>query len=295
MRYLYSIIRFAPNPATGERVNLAVLVGNDDQGEWGIRRVHDLRRARALDDEGVLPDLTRIIDSLQGRLEHERVSLAGMVESVFNESEVARLHEEGSGILELGEPSAISAESLEEALEIITPAVLVEHQPRRRQPTIRKTPAVQAIQEAYERQRLQVGKDFVLHPRVTGGPIQFDFDFAVMNGSVVQLAQAWSFALSHARSLGERIKSWGWTVHGLRDKGGAVELGFADVKVPEHVDVVVAYVPPQTPDMRELFAEAQYIFAQEDVRLVRWDNVDSIADTAVRSLGKQRWSTQPPS
>ena len=60
MRFLYSIIRFVPNPATGERVNLGVVVGSDERNEWAIRRVHDLRRARHLDDAGLLPELRKL-------------------------------------------------------------------------------------------------------------------------------------------------------------------------------------------------------------------------------------------
>ncbi len=46
--FVYSLLRFAPNPATGEFVNLGAVAGSEATGEWGIRHVQNDQRARAL-------------------------------------------------------------------------------------------------------------------------------------------------------------------------------------------------------------------------------------------------------
>ena len=45
MRYLYSVVRFVPDPARGEYVNVAAILGSEETGEWDVRQVENLRRA----------------------------------------------------------------------------------------------------------------------------------------------------------------------------------------------------------------------------------------------------------
>ena len=54
MRYTYSVIRFVPDPVRGEFVNVGVLAGSDESSEWELRTVENLKRARAVDDKGLL-------------------------------------------------------------------------------------------------------------------------------------------------------------------------------------------------------------------------------------------------
>lgn len=52
-RYVCSVVSFSPSPSTGERVNVGVVVGNDEEGYRG-RSVENLKRARCVDDAGQL-------------------------------------------------------------------------------------------------------------------------------------------------------------------------------------------------------------------------------------------------
>lgn len=64
-RYVCSIVAFEPDGATGERINVGVIVGNDDVG-FETRSVRNVKRARAIDDAGLLADVGAV-DLLLGR------------------------------------------------------------------------------------------------------------------------------------------------------------------------------------------------------------------------------------
>lgn len=48
MRHVYSIIRYVPNTANGERVNIGLLAGSEATGEWYLQAVTERSRARYL-------------------------------------------------------------------------------------------------------------------------------------------------------------------------------------------------------------------------------------------------------
>ena len=51
MRYMYSVIRFVPDPIRGEFVNVGVLAGSDESSEWDLRMVESLKRAGDVDSD----------------------------------------------------------------------------------------------------------------------------------------------------------------------------------------------------------------------------------------------------
>ena len=48
VRHVYSIARYVPNTASGERVNIGLLAGSEATGEWALRIAADRSRARCL-------------------------------------------------------------------------------------------------------------------------------------------------------------------------------------------------------------------------------------------------------
>ena len=52
MKFIYSVVQFVPNVASGEFVNVGVLAGSDETGEWAVRRIHNIDRAVVLGGHG---------------------------------------------------------------------------------------------------------------------------------------------------------------------------------------------------------------------------------------------------
>jgi hypothetical protein len=50
MSFQFSLIRFVPDPARGEFVNISAVAGSDEAGEWELRLVSNLSRALSPDD-----------------------------------------------------------------------------------------------------------------------------------------------------------------------------------------------------------------------------------------------------
>ena len=50
--FVYSVIQFVPNAARGEFINVGVLAGSDETGEWAVRRIHNIDRAVVLGGRG---------------------------------------------------------------------------------------------------------------------------------------------------------------------------------------------------------------------------------------------------
>jgi hypothetical protein len=50
VRHIYSVVRFVPDPARGEFVNVGAIVGSEESSEWGLRQIENPVRARAVDD-----------------------------------------------------------------------------------------------------------------------------------------------------------------------------------------------------------------------------------------------------
>ena len=52
MVFIYSVIQFVPNVGRGEFINVGVLAGSDETGEWAVRRIHNPDRAVVLGGRG---------------------------------------------------------------------------------------------------------------------------------------------------------------------------------------------------------------------------------------------------
>ena len=55
MTYHYSVLRFVPDSARDEGINLGIVAGDDEAGDWELRVLSNLRRAKAIDSTGRLP------------------------------------------------------------------------------------------------------------------------------------------------------------------------------------------------------------------------------------------------
>lgn len=62
MRFVYSIVRFVPDPARGEFVSVGAIVGSEESSEWQYRQVENPARARALDERQTLDAVWSFLD-----------------------------------------------------------------------------------------------------------------------------------------------------------------------------------------------------------------------------------------
>ncbi len=115
-RYLYWVIRFVPNPISGEFVNIGVLAGNNDS-DWSIRLMQDLSRANVL---GGRPDAIQPwCDELQTAVSYQDA----ITPEAFGQgrtltvSYMAHLSERSNNLAQLSEPNFTIAENAAAAVD----------------------------------------------------------------------------------------------------------------------------------------------------------------------------------
>src|SRR5271155_2021100 len=99
MTYWLSVVRFVPDPARGEFINVAAIAGNDTNGDWKVRAVSNWKRAKLIDPEDVLGAVANFIGTLQSQLEDEEVQ-AGALSVVA----LQRMSEEMRNVVQVSSP-----------------------------------------------------------------------------------------------------------------------------------------------------------------------------------------------
>jgi hypothetical protein len=284
--YRYSVVRFVPDPARGEAVNLGLLVGDDDAQEWELRLIQNLRRAKAVDDRGVLQVALGFLDQLEAHIDAlDQVPGTESVAPISAEL-VEQLAGEMQNIVQLTPPAPVAAETADEALDTLFDELLVDPAARQYR-FLKKHPAVGATRRAYRNHEVP---DEAIEQRapVGAGPYDGVFDFAVVNGEALQLVQCWSFQLPNQNELAEQVKAWAWVVRELRDRGGVLRAaGRGDLPVPRGGDIEIGavFIPPaEGQDDTHAFDEARAAFDETGVLALESTEADVLGERAAERL-----------
>ncbi len=290
MRYMYSVIRFVPDPVRGEFVNVGVLAGSDESSEWDLRMVESLKRARSLDDEVLLPLVWYFVDDIGRKVDRYteaiQTNLFEAADERLSEEWLTRLSEEARNVVQLSVPAVIVADDIDEAISILFEQLIVEPKARRF-PFKKKNVALAATRRAYREAGLTLREHVVEGASVKGRHHKERFDFVVANGSAVQLAQTWSFQVPNQEDIAEQVKAWAWTVSDIRQHGGMAEAETRQIVVPSDVDIEVVYVPPTVDGPREVLNEALAAFEEINVQSVESELAGTVGQEASRLIAVQ--------
>ncbi len=284
MTYWMSVVRFVPDPARGEFVNVGAIAGSDETEEWEVRAVANWRRAKLVDDRNVLGAVMNFIGDLQARVEIPQGSFA-IDETALSLEHLQRLSTEMRNIVQITTPFPVAVDSAAAAIELAFEELIVDPASRRF-PFQKKFRAVKAMKDAYGSQ----GITPIRNARVHSGPYDTTFDFAVANGKAVQLIRCWSFQLPDQVELADQIKAWAWAVRALRlaGKGHAEADGIQGTMVVDgSVDVEAVFVPPaKDQEHHEAYDVAMDAFDDAETRIVSVpaDDAERAAAEAVALL-----------
>ncbi len=287
MRYTYSLIRFVPDPFREEQVNVGALVGNDETGEWEVIAVGNLARARAIQHDpkaGTLA-VARFLDWCGQIIDQWTDAEANDEEAEFAPTVdwLRRLHHTQNRVVQVAAPEPVSAESLAEAIDAVRDRFLVDPVSERLPYKSRRF-ARSVARAAYAKSGLKLGETLFEHVTLESAHSRETIDFAVVNGSALQLTQAWSFDLPRQEQLAERVKAWGWSLSRVRQHGGGLHLGPRSVDVADNIDIAVIYLPPR-PGEDLAYEAAQGIFEDLKIESVDVDSADTVAQRGVELLG----------
>jgi Protein of unknown function (DUF3037) len=275
VKYVYSVVRFVPDPIRGEFVNVGMIIGSDDTSEWELRVVGNTRRARALDDRRLLPAVWDFIDKLGRRLDDYSDAMQGseQPEESVSEEWLSQLSESSQNVVQLSFPAPVRADNLEQAFKQLFPQFIAPPETRSDGHT-NKHPALAAVRRVYHDIGLKKQINYEERAKVHGLHHEETFDFVVKNGRAVQLAETFSFQVPARTEIAETIKAWAWTVRDIRTHGGEASLRGGAIEVPKDVAIIVVYVPsPESPIMREALSA----FDEIGANAVPVDRADEIA------------------
>lgn len=281
-RYIYSVIRFVPNPASGEFVNIGAIVGNDELREWEVRSVSNHRRAKGLDQHGVMAKVFDRVSELEALC--EAVEFVGDTQHAMSEEILAGLYAEWQNIVQLSEPAPIVAQTATDALEVVFGNLVIDPGKQRREYRT-SSQAFSAVLSAYRRVGIDWAREYV-HQRSWVKPAHhpIEFDFAVANGRAVQLTQTWSFEIPNIAEVVEQVRAWAWAVGEIRRTGARVANDGTQVDVPQDVDIQVVYLPPSSDAGTAAFNEAKAAFAEVRATARPETEASSVAERAKELL-----------
>lgn len=245
MRFIYSVIQFVPEPLRGEFVNVGLILGSEETKEWAVQRVKNERRARYLEAEEGSTIAIAAFESYVGRTidEYERSSREFVGPTVTPSEEWLNvLRADYRGVVQVSEPLYCAAPSFDDALDLLSRQFLVDPFEQRRRYTKQQT-VYAALRRAYlllepehVRERVRV--------ETTKGAHQADMDFAVLNGSVLQLSKAWSFQVADTEWLRTDVRAWAYSVQQMKREGATALMGDrGSHAVGKDVEIEVVYAP----------------------------------------------------
>lgn len=288
MRYTYSLIRFVPDPARGEFVNVGAIVGSDESSEWQVRQIQNPVRARAIDAHGSLDAVWTFIDRVGTEVDSFEASLH---QSLFgpkvelSEGWLWRLHADHQNIVQVSAPTPMVAESADDALERVFDLMVLDPAVHKHS-FVKKHRALAAMRRAYQESAIMRQRELSERVILRTSHHAERFDFAVSNGGLVQLAQTWSFQIPNQETLAEQVKAWGWTLRDARDAGGQVSTADGqEFDFEADVDVKVVYVPASADHPAPAFVDAQHVFGELGITAVPHLQASDVARRARELLG----------
>lgn len=286
MRYVYSLVRFVPDPARGEFVNIGAIAGSEETSEWQYRQVENFSRASRIDEQKSLEAVWAFLGSVGSVIEDYERSQQSLFEPEVEPSEawLQHLHVDHRNVVQLSAPTPMVANSAEEALDRVFRQMVVDPVARRREFQTKHV-AVGALRRAYDRHSVKIGVHLRQRVVLETERYRERVDFAVTNGKALQLAHTWSFQVPDQDDLAEQVKAWGWTVRDLQGGGGAVSVpGGARFEVPRDVDVEVVYVPPAQDQEAPALRDALNVFETLGIAHGALERADDIGREAQRLL-----------
>jgi hypothetical protein len=268
MRFVYSVVRFVPDPARGEFVNVGAIVGSEESSEWQLRQIDNPVRARAIDDHRALEAVWSFLDWVGRDIdEYETATERLLFDGVeLSEAWLERLFVDHRNVVQLSRPTPMIAASADEALDHVFEQLVID--PAQRKYRLQKKhAALAAVRNAYREYGVRRGANLRERVMLETDHHQEHFDFAVTNGHVLQLTQTWSFQVPDQEFLAEQIKAWGWTVRDVQEHGGTASLADGSTfEVERDVDVEVVFVPPKPDQEAPALRDARNVFDALHVR-----------------------------
>jgi hypothetical protein len=284
VQHLYSLVRCVPNPNTGEYVNLGALVGDPATGQWRLRLLSDPRRASRFAGAAAYGACQRYLAQLTAEIDESWEALMHGSADALGRDWLDAICSEHRNVVQFSDPLTVVAENVDAATDKIFEHRIIDPLPEARQRVLTKHTLRAAMRDAY-RAEIEQGHVNEAVDLVVGDNVHTVIDFAVANGKVVQVTQAWSFQLAGYEDVSTQVKSWAYAIERLRSRDASKILRPGGVsEIDDQVDVRVIVAEPQSKRQEEIHAEAIQVFRQVRASIHSWEHADDVAREAAALL-----------
>ena len=265
-RYIYSVLRCVPNPNSGEFINFGVIAGDPISNSWSIKVTDSHKHLLKLASSSDLESVNRFVDELNRNI-RSGLSSANVSGIVGYSSWLHKLYNENRSLIQLSEPLPYLANNVSDVIDSIYDIAIIK--PRVRTNTGQSSMQVAGeISNAYH--RAKVNPKYI-HEKVrifSEGSVDTALDFAIANGSVFQLSQAWSFQQTGPHNIEKDVRAWALGLHELRFGNLPTYLllpGNHRVQVNPDVQLAVVTAPPKTKTQIAAYKNSQEIFNRLEI------------------------------
>ncbi len=286
MSFLYSLLQCVPNPRTGEFVTFGAIAGDPISNEWAIRIVENESHISRLAGKADIRMIHNFVEAVykDDGFHGEYISNP---DSVTSKSWLHKLFSDNRNIIQLSEPLPFVASDVNEVLDLVFKFMITQPKVREKRGQGRDY-VLSQIMDSYEKAKI---KPELVHQNVkisVRGNLETPLDFAIANGSVVQLSQAWSFQQSGKESIIKNVRSWALGMNELRFSNDPSYLYVDDktkLKVDSGVNLAVITAPPITKEQSIAYKVAQGIFKRLEIEETLVDSAEALGENVSMLLG----------
>ncbi|GAA0608209.1 DUF3037 domain-containing protein [Kribbella sandramycini] len=285
--YMYWMLRYVPDSARGEFVNVGLIVGNEQRADWAVRTVPSLSRASRLggDARWVEDWLARFQAAVGSDLPLMRPPTQSS-SSGFSFASLDRIRRHLNNSFQITEPLPLRAADADSAADILYSQLIVESTQGPRS-TDRNT-AIRELRDAFYNVPELSPKDVQSRVRLQVGRQQARFEFAIGRDRIAQLSHVWSFKRQSLDGLSGDIQATSYVIKRLREDGGLLlnpaRTKQEPVRLSRDVPIRVLYVPPSSAVQREIFEGAEEAWSNLGVLPFAVGQEDHLAQEAVSLL-----------
>lgn len=248
MNYQYWTIRFVPNIARGEFVNIGILCGRDG-GDWAVG--FDSRYVR---NHGNLNSDLRELSSWINwfRRTVERHTSVGFGEQSVSSGWLAHLSSRQANSVQFSPHAPIEVGTARAGVDLLFPHLVERTSTRRRRGLSRQSLRADVRDTLVHEVGLTIGTDLFVQPTVRIGKQRGSFDLLRSDGEAPALTNVWAFNVASLDILDREIQSWNYLVSRFRSDGADLQLtGSRTTTLFAEAPIDVIYDPPTSDRERQ--------------------------------------------
>lgn len=272
-RYLYSIVKFVPSPIRGEFINLGIVAGCDETGEWRFCPLNrdGRRRAKWIDDDKIFPNVAAELERIDSWV-NDLSTLDYGDGNGPSESWLLSTSRHSMNVIQFSYPRPAAAESVDDVVERLWTKFIVEPEPQERDGLSKKTVALRYMREL---KRFVRKENLKVDAQLDVAGARATVDVSVFDDVAKELTQCWSLQVKTQQPLLESVRAWGFTMRQLRDQGGSLVIGDRVVRVPAETRLSVVFAKPRKKS--ELVDEIYRVFDERHIHAIQVPLEDSAA------------------